>query len=336
MSELMHLSEAKGLKFCHLNVRSILNKIDQFRLHFETTGIDVITISETWLSKDISSNFLQLKGYQLIRLDRNPTQNDNGHNPIKRGGGLLTYIRKDLNMTPVYCNADNISTQHCELQRIELSSGVQKNIVIFNVYRPPSGQVETFIDCLSHALESEPNILNKEIIFLGDFNINFSAKKLVDTKKLVAWQNRFGLSQKIQANTRVTKQSGSLIDLIFTNVVDCSASGTINLHVSDHVPVYLIKKKASDNRQRECFRGRSYMGYSKDLLSDELTGEIKNEFRETIDPNACWDLMENFLHSFLDRFCTIKTFCSKENTPAWISNDILTLSKDRDSAWKKA
>ena len=71
-------------------------------------------------------------------------------------------------------------------------------------------------------------------------------------------------------------------------------------------------------------------------MSDALPNQIKNRFRETQDPNECWDLMENFLIKFLDDTCPVKTFRSKDNTPAWISHNIITLSKERDTAWAKA
>ena len=177
---------------------------------------------------------------------------------------------------------------------------------------------------------------SKEIIFIGDFNINYSNKKSGDTKKLIGWQNKLGLHQIIKRNTRVSSRSQSLIDLIITNVEYCDSSGVIDLHISDHQPVYLVKKKPKDKRSKVCFKGRTYIGYNKDILSDSLTNEIKNSFRQTINPNNCWDLMEDFLTKFLDEHCPLKTFRSKENSPAWISHDIITLSKDRDTAWVKA
>ena len=66
-----------------------------------------------------------------------------------------------------------------------------------------------------------------------------------------------------------------------------------------------------------------------------LTNNIRNNFRGVADPNACLDLMETFLIDFLDVHCPIKTFRSKENTPPWVTHDILTLSKDKDRAWDR-
>ena len=96
---------AKGIKFCHLNVRSLLKKIDQFRFHFEDSGIDVITLSETWLSSGIGSNILQMDGYQLYRWDRDCAERGR----VKKGGRLMIYVHKSLKFTPVETRSRNVS-----------------------------------------------------------------------------------------------------------------------------------------------------------------------------------------------------------------------------------
>ena len=127
-----------------------------------------------------------------------------------------------------------------------------------------------------------------------------------------------------------------MIDLLFTNMDHCNSSGTLDLFISDHQPIFVVKKKLRNPRVKMCFSGRSYLGYSKDLLSDALTNDIKAEFRHSGDPNHCWNLMETFLTNFLDLHCPIKTFRTKENTPAWVTRDIIILAKDRDRAWMQA
>ena len=42
-----------GLGFVHLNVRSLLSKLDFVRLWASSTDADVIVLSETWLNKYI-------------------------------------------------------------------------------------------------------------------------------------------------------------------------------------------------------------------------------------------------------------------------------------------
>ena len=116
----------------------------------------------------------------------------------------------------------------------------------------------------------------------------------------------------------------------------CNNSGVINLHISDHQPVYVIKKKLPDKRSKTPFTGRIYINYTYHLLSDCLTNAVKKKFREEKNPNKCWDLMIHFLTYFLDRFCPKKMYHTRINNPAWITHELIILAKDRDIAWQRA
>ena len=62
----------KGLHLAHCNVRSMLgrNKFDMIKHQIEASGVDIFTLSETWLSSAIPDKTLELPGYNLCRLDR--------------------------------------------------------------------------------------------------------------------------------------------------------------------------------------------------------------------------------------------------------------------------
>ena len=79
---LSDLRNYKGLKVVHLNVRSLVKKIDQIRLLVDGAGIDILTISETWLKSHLSSSLVTLQGFQTFRQDRNFKSKTK-----KRGGG---------------------------------------------------------------------------------------------------------------------------------------------------------------------------------------------------------------------------------------------------------
>ena len=81
ISDLTSLGLAKVFKVVHLNVRSILKKIDHLRLVTQDLNIDVFTVSETWLKRHL----VDIQGFKAYRLDR-----DSGKGEKKRGGGLLT------------------------------------------------------------------------------------------------------------------------------------------------------------------------------------------------------------------------------------------------------
>ena len=112
-----------------------------------------------------------------------------------------------------------------------------------NLYRPPTGNLKLAIDCLDETHKSIN--LNKEDVFLmGDLNVNFKNKSSVDYKKLNFLIKTNGLSQLITTTTRNTDKSKSLLDVILTNSTYISEAGTLDHFISDHQPIYVVKKKA--------------------------------------------------------------------------------------------
>ena len=68
------------------NVRSIVNKLDEFEVFVHNEEPYIIGVSETWLHADISYSESELKGYCMYRGDR----------MHMRGGGCLLYINETI------------------------------------------------------------------------------------------------------------------------------------------------------------------------------------------------------------------------------------------------
>lgn len=86
------------------------------------------------------------------------------------------------------------------------------SFIIVVIYRPPSAH-NSFYDNFEKMLK-ECN-LDKEVIIMGDFNINWEAKTC--RKKVKQITDRFDLSQVVRGPTRKTNSTKTQIDLIFTN-----------------------------------------------------------------------------------------------------------------------
>ena len=63
----------KGTHILHLNIRSLFckNKYDMFKQQMIESGTDIICLSETWLKKQLNSNFVNIPNHTLARLDKN-------------------------------------------------------------------------------------------------------------------------------------------------------------------------------------------------------------------------------------------------------------------------
>ena len=65
--------KAKGIHLIHLNVNSLLPKIDEIRYIAAHTNATVIGISESKLDETILQSEIQISNYELLRCDRNRT-----------------------------------------------------------------------------------------------------------------------------------------------------------------------------------------------------------------------------------------------------------------------
>ena len=141
--------------------------------------------------------------------------------------------------------AENIETCWVEVNRQKC-----KRLFVGCVYRPPNVCFDSFIDQLNNLLTELP--ADSEIIVLGDFNVDFLARKSDPACKLKRQLQQFALNndlkQLIITLTRICEQTGTAIDLVFVNnshrIVE---SGVIHSTISNHSVVFCTMK--SGNKQ---------------------------------------------------------------------------------------
>ena len=148
--------QQRGLHFIHLNINSILPKIDELRLIALKTNAAIIGITESKIDETVLGGEIQIDGCIPARCDRN-----------RQGGGVVCYIRQDIPFIKIQLQCPNI--EHIFL---EIFLPKTKPILIEIVYRPPKQR--GFLNTLSEALENIPNLNSREIYILGDININLT------------------------------------------------------------------------------------------------------------------------------------------------------------------
>ena len=77
----------KGMRIAHLNVRSLLGtkKSDMLKTQIQNSGIDIFSISETWLTSCIPNKLVTIPKYSISRLDRSWNE-EQTLTSSKRGG----------------------------------------------------------------------------------------------------------------------------------------------------------------------------------------------------------------------------------------------------------
>ena len=77
--------KSRGMHLLHLNVNSLINKIDEIRYIAKASNASFIGLIETKLDDTIYDSEISIDDYTVIRNDRN-----------RNGGGVACYIRNDL------------------------------------------------------------------------------------------------------------------------------------------------------------------------------------------------------------------------------------------------
>ena len=314
------------ISIIHLNIRSLNANLENFKnlLTESNYCFNIICLSETWCTDEEFSNnsFYHIPNYEPIHCQRKTN---------KRGGGVLIYIRQNLNYKIrndlTFSNSDN------ELLTVEIINENTKNLIVTCCYRPPSGNQNTINSQLTKVLQSSTSE-NKNYIILGDFNINcFNYHEDTSVKNFYDNLYQYGVIPLINKPTRVTTKSATLIDNIFTNFIfDMSLKkGIIKSDISDHFPIFVsvnISKIKNNHKGKTVVKKRTFNQRDIQSFKDDLL----NINWSILDSNETDNNYDYFLKMFSDLYD--KNFPIKEytvkikdlNTP-WISKGIKKSSK---------
>ena len=111
----------KGLHFIHLNINSLLPKIDDLQYITKKSNAAVISISETKSDNTVYDSEVAIDVYNIARSDRN-----------KKGRGAACYIRINICFNLKTCLSNNIENIF-----IDLLFPKTKPITVGVIYKPP-------------------------------------------------------------------------------------------------------------------------------------------------------------------------------------------------------
>ena len=218
--------------YFHLNIGSISAHIDELKefLYLSKVQFDVLCLTESKISmqKSYTAN-ITIDGYNHESM---PTESNKG--------GVLFYVK---NSNKYKCRADLTFSSPKELESlfIEIDRSKSKNIIVGGVYKHPNYNTNELIVHLKNVFEVVKSE-NKELILMGDFNINlldYEEKETVSNFADFIFQN--SMQPHINAPTRITSHSHTLIDNIFSNFVNRNiSSGNLALSISDHLPQFFL------------------------------------------------------------------------------------------------
>lgn len=329
---LNEVKELKGVKILALNVRSILPKWDLISNDLLDNRLDIVACSETWLTKDIPDSMLRCQDYNLYRLDRTVLSKGKP----KSGGGVCLFLKRLHSVDKFIYDKFNCCTADIEMQCIKVNIGSNRSMAVINIYRPPSGNLNSAIESLNKVCENLHNTRRLDVICMGDFNVDWSDISNGKTKQLKTFALKWGLSQSINRHTRETAKSSSTIDLMFHNIENVFFSDVVHYHISDHSPIIMIKKLIKCKNTSTSCRGRSFRRFDEEAFMHTICQSDWDQFDNTLDPNVAWRLMYTHFVKAADEHCPVKSFKIVQERPPYITQETVALINDREYNYRKA
>ena len=278
----------------------------------------------------LADNLISIPNYVVYRYDRQTLRTD-VPNMVKRGGGLAAYIREEIHLDSTGLLHLNKSNEDIELQCLIIRPPSQKQYLLMNVYRPPSGDFQLFLDTLTDTLDQIALRNNLETFIMGDINVNLSDLQNLNAITLVENLQHYGFAQKITDSTRHAKNNrSSLIDHIYTNSDKIQEAGNITLNISDHDMIYVIRKKNKALNVKLSFKGRSYRQYDREQFQENLANRNWDLFYGSNDVDQAWAYLLNSILEEIELMCPLKNIKIKKQKDPWITNEILELINDKN------
>ena len=110
-----------GFKLGHLNIASLMNHIDKFRIFVREQKLDILSINEARLDNTIHNNGVEIKVYDLFREDR-----------YRNGRGVAIYVRSII----AYTTRNDLLTDDLEAKCLEIKKPKSNIINIYMISSP--------------------------------------------------------------------------------------------------------------------------------------------------------------------------------------------------------
>ena len=308
-----------GLKLVHMNTRSMFKKRQD--IFDQLDGTDIVTMSETWLHPEYDDDLINWDGMKLFRQDRSN----------KKGGGIVVYIRDDLDCE-VNIRRDlciNNKDLECFVLDIILKNDLKMQVV--TLYRPPSGKLDNFFPHVKKLMKLSLKD-GVEQWMLGDININTLREGTASSVTLSDLCKFKGFHKLIHQCTRPFGNSVACLDNILTSYNGDMTSGVLNFLVSDHLPVFCVKTKLKIEYLKKSLRVRNYKYFDVELFKDWLSEADWEDFYNLKDPDVAWLFILNHIYEYLDVNCPWETISVVDKRNRWMTGEILGLIGEREDA----
>ena len=308
----------------HLNVQGIQSKIEQIDLPLNCfrNDIQLFGLSESKINDSHTSNFFNIKNFQLFRKDRIISAGR-----PEQGGGIIVYVKDGIKCE----RRIDLECVNIECVWLEIFPKNSKSFLTGIMYRHPNETVqwnEIFDNQFDKVLACE-----KEIYLMGDFNRDLLQVNI--KKTWLEYMESFGLEQIVKSPTRITDHSETLIDHIYCNNLSNVLSTKVPiLGLSDHFPVFVTRKLNSSSVLKKSHHSISYRSF-KNFNEAEFINDLSSTPWDVIkifdDTNDIVESWSSLFLDIIDKHLPLKQHrVKRKQQPKWLNGEIIDAIKTRD------
>ena len=222
---------------------------------------------------------------------------------------------------------------------IEIKNKKSKNIICGSIYRHPHDNFQdfnNFLDYMENTLNKISNE-NKEI-YTCDFNSDLlKMDRNINYKNFYEQMYRYGLLSQITQPTRVTENTATIVDNIFSNNMDNKIlSGNIITDFSDHYSQFVsVVRDKIDYKSIKMFK-RDYSKFSNDSFRDDVSIQNFNNYSK--DVNEKFNDFYFKLEACVERHAPLKKLTLKEiklEKKPWITSEFNKMIKMRNKLFQR-
>lgn len=295
------------------NLRSIMNKNKREELERRLLDgkYDILGITESWTHEEVEDAEIALRGYKVFRRDRDKLKSEK-----VRGGGVLLYVKEDMNVQEV--EDRNLI---CETIWVKLKT-ISGYLKIGVCYRSPTANERE----IKELFENIKRNTNETAIVMGDFNYKDIDWEIMrtsgDGNDFIEMINDCFLTQHVLEPTR----GDSILDLVLSTEsglveeikIECPVSN------SDHnVVTFRIAQGIDIKKKNKGVPVYSYHKASYDKINERLNlVEWERELEDSSDIEERWEIFLNEVIQCRNDFVP-KRVSRKKNYPVWMNREIL-------------
>lgn len=326
------MAPARQLRICQANVRSLSASSRLLELEILTANhnIDILCLTETWLSKSKPNNSVILPGFQPpFRRDR----------PNRPGGGVAIYVRNGLSATHMHLPSTFTSETLC----LTVHHSKRKKMIVVVSYRPPGPGADKYCSELDNILDFVRTNSSSPLYLVGDFNAK-SSQWLETQQTDGAGQNLHNLSCSHDLTQVISKptygldsSTPSLLDLMFTNKPDLVLSSSVLPPLTDHCPTIMdLKLRGNPLPPPSIFYSWDLNGADFAALRSALSATDWSFIYNERDVDEAVRLWTSAFTDLAEKYVPVKKRCVRSKTKPWYSPYLRKIARFRDRLFRRS